>query len=158
MNTLRWERGCEPGASLHGLLVGYSGEVCVAEIVERPADGDDGSNSEWLWRVLFDSHHEADGCEHTSEAARAAAEAAWAEWCASAALVPAGEADGWRPIAEAPRDGTPVLVAIAGGDFNAGTAQWDVDRGCWTYPCAVHGPGLDPTHWMPLPEPPGAAP
>lgn len=138
---LQWE--CQ-GATCYG----SAGRHTVAAILPS---GTPDSPSRLLWGCLGRSD-----IAHGLPAAQAACQAAWEAFVSHAGLVPAGEADGWRPIAEAPRDGTPVLVAIAGGDFNACSAQWDIRRGCWTYPCAVHGPGLDPTHWCPLPGPPVA--
>jgi hypothetical protein len=87
---------------------------------------------------------------------------------------------GWQPIATAPRDGTWLL--IAGGEPGYG---WDESEfvppavvACWGAEEQVaindeHSPGADawrfavydsgyyglwenPTHWMPLPEPPHA--
>ena len=68
----------------------------------------------------------------------------------------------WQPISEAPMDGTVVLLWWD-GDF-APLAHWD---GCqWVYKMAQAWPdgmadiiarrllGYEPTHWMPLPEPP----
>lgn len=58
---------------------------------------------------------------------------------------------GWRPIETAPRDGTMILV----GRWDQGLAtvygdHWAEDPGCW-----YDSSGLfEPTHWMPLPEPP----
>lgn len=70
----------------------------------------------------------------------------------------------WQPIDTAPKDGTKVLISDgryvidAYWDDNASLEQcergpaWQVfncDGDCW-YSVAV----TDPTHWMPLPEPP----
>lgn len=80
----------------------------------------------------------------------------------------------WQPIETAPRDGTPVL--LAGGEDD--TARYMTDdearrmraptRGWWTkgdgwvitlaeagYVAVIRN---DPTHWMPLPEPPQTQP
>lgn len=72
----------------------------------------------------------------------------------------------WQPIETAPKDGTAILAFMPDAaeqfrimpiemlDFNDGDGpQWwqaDVDDG---YPLEV-----TPTHWMPLPQPPGARP
>jgi len=72
----------------------------------------------------------------------------------------------WQPIETAPKDGTSILVF---GKFGADIARWnkdpsvwdrDVDA-CWTvfepddYFYAIHLlDEFEPTHWMPLPEPP----
>lgn len=60
----------------------------------------------------------------------------------------------WRDISTAPRDGTEVLVAMPSGALTV--ARWQVDRrytagGVW-----YHAPFAlpQPTHWMPLPDPP----
>lgn len=58
----------------------------------------------------------------------------------------------WQPIETAPRDGTPILVAVEGGRFYADKAEWTASG--WAYPCHNHGPEISPTHWMPLPPPP----
>lgn len=62
----------------------------------------------------------------------------------------------WGRIESAPRDGTPILVTVAGGAFHASKVEW---RG--TFWVVSEAPSiillLDPTHWMPLPEPPPLA-
>lgn len=58
----------------------------------------------------------------------------------------------WQPIETAPKDGTCVLVAdtnvwMAVARFWPGNSYWIED--------AASGMRLnDPTHWLPLPEPP----
>ena len=69
-----------------------------------------------------------------------------------------GEA--WRPIEEAPKDWTDVLVFSPEHEgFNCDgvfSAFYDTDEAGWS----THGPGhsirLHPTHWQPLPTPPEA--
>ena len=72
----------------------------------------------------------------------------------------------WRPIAEAPRDGTPILATLAVFRTKDHVLlYWDtrviwaddetgeIDRACeddWQWD--------DYTHWMPLPQPPGDEP
>lgn len=72
----------------------------------------------------------------------------------------------WQPIETAPKDGKRVLISdgryvmdaywseeASLGQCSRGPA-WQVfncDEDCW-YSIAV----TDPTHWMPLPEPPNA--
>jgi hypothetical protein len=62
---------------------------------------------------------------------------------------------GWQPIETAPKDGERILVARPFATINAnmvGEDYW-ADRlqgGCW----ARSTPMAQPTHWMPLPEPP----
>ncbi len=72
--------------------------------------------------------------------------------------VPEGPPGGWQPIATAPKDGTEVLVwcpvehdvALTGYHHVAGFQASD---GYW-YVC--DGSLVQPTHWRPLPSPPGA--
>lgn len=79
----------------------------------------------------------------------------------------------WRPIATAPLDGTSILVhnnyapGLPGGVMeqchagNTAVAAWWGDSGEsgeWIcYMSLPRDPELhfEPTHWMPLPEPPG---
>lgn len=72
---------------------------------------------------------------------------------------------GWQPIATAPKDGEPILVTgIAGPGPWKGKpyhdiiawrhGEWccfDIETSDYTYPVG------EPTHWMPLPEPPDAS-
>lgn len=67
----------------------------------------------------------------------------------------------WQPIETAPKDGTTVLLLILGvvieGSWGRNACLfWDVawlpSHGCG---CCTH-PNPEPTHWMPLPPPPGA--
>ena len=67
---------------------------------------------------------------------------------------PTAQAEGWRPISTAPRDGTEVLADTSG--LGLVVVYWDDDESQW-------GTGLGylergaPTHWMPLPPPPTSA-
>jgi len=61
----------------------------------------------------------------------------------------------WLPIETAPRDGTPILVAIAGDEFRPMLVQSPRAKSRW------HVVGSEsrvltkePTHWRPLPAPP----
>jgi hypothetical protein len=72
----------------------------------------------------------------------------------------------WQPIATAPKDGTPLRLFSEGfinPDFNPGGsvegqwcddlgwigAVWNAEQDCWDANEIV------PTHWQPLPPPPG---
>ena len=62
--------------------------------------------------------------------------------------------EGWRPIAEAPKDGTFLLLWIptaTGARWSIG--YWNAKRGepCWWEPYTMR---VKPTHFMPLPAPP----
>jgi hypothetical protein len=64
--------------------------------------------------------------------------------------------DGWRPIESAPKDGTYILAyPIWGPPHEVAEIYWQVMRreSRWAIP---FGPACvrQPTHWMPLPEPP----
>lgn len=72
-------------------------------------------------------------------------------------------ADGWRPIATAPRDGTDVLLWVPASKWgpacavvgNSGRVTWhvsNIDGHDWEGPLD----GALPTHWMPLPAPPAS--
>ena len=62
----------------------------------------------------------------------------------------------WRPIEEAPKDGTPILVAVDCEHSKSKRAfvKWDRDRWCF----AIQGLQIylhcTPTHFRTLPEPP----
>ena len=76
----------------------------------------------------------------------------------------------WQPIETAPKDGTEILITGGGPEYGWDSCCWDVDwypsmvvalwdRGLqlWRFACydaGVYGCWLNPTHWMPLPEPP----
>ena len=81
----------------------------------------------------------------------------------------------WQPIETAPRDATAILVmrdiwpgtrsgrAEECNGHNTYVAAWwsDGGQGAWIcYMDAVLDPEcpVEPTHWMPLPDPPGAQP
>lgn len=74
----------------------------------------------------------------------------------------------WQPIETAPKDGRWLLCAERQDDVGqswpyVSVARWDADYPCvedsdeWAYGEWVASPNeavIDPTHWMPLPEPP----
>lgn len=74
------------------------------------------------------------------------------------AALAAAEAEAWRPIAEAPRDGTWVLVCDDERQ-DASVRQWrkgagDRDPVDWYCQMACWRPSARFTHWRPLPAPP----
>lgn len=62
----------------------------------------------------------------------------------------------WQPIATAPRDGTPFIAAVpfGGGEWEISKMMWEEFRHAFID--ATYSPfdETQPTHWMPLPEPP----
>jgi hypothetical protein len=60
----------------------------------------------------------------------------------------------WQPIETAPKDGNCVLVANPKATAFSGfyVAFWSKDDNRWLYSTYTAVP--NPTHWMPLPEPP----
>ena len=61
----------------------------------------------------------------------------------------------WRSIAIAPRDGTEVLLGWDYGELVL-SGHWHSFRGRdeWTTSRGPYAGRHDPTHWMPIPEPP----
>lgn len=67
----------------------------------------------------------------------------------------------WRPIETAPRDGTVLLtfnpdlwVGRVIFDARIRMARWSVDADTWYIQGVNSTIPLEPTHWMPLPQPP----
>ena len=56
----------------------------------------------------------------------------------------------WQPIETAPKDGSFILLATPKGRIADGF--WSLVYGVWSWPYVM----VEPTHWMPLPELPGA--
>ena len=87
-----------------------------------------------------------------------APDASWGDADALLARIDAALAGmGWQPIATAPRDGTWIIGWFA-RDFSPYRISWGRNhRDVLTW-CTSFGSFLDGyiTHWMPLPEPPGA--
>lgn len=94
---------------------------------------------------------------------------------ALSALREAGAIMEWRPIAEAPKDGTPLLVSwpqlatdesgnLTGAQHGSICVVTEWLGGGWNEPDFISGHGLhldddwafaiEPTHFMPLPKPP----
>lgn len=71
-----------------------------------------------------------------------------------------GAAVQWRPIEEAPKDGTPILLLIQfpGEPHDTFVATWDANSPKWPWrPTCDGGSAYSEeyaTHWMPLPPPP----
>ena len=74
------------------------------------------------------------------------------------------EAAAWRPIETAPRDGTRVLVYPAwydakSNDYRAGEAYWQrMMRKPGRWATGASSLPYEPTHWLPLPQPPAKEP
>lgn len=69
----------------------------------------------------------------------------------------------WQPIETAPKDGTAILAFFPGrrgyvARQDVATIHWvEWGGGCWNNTSSGHSIMVDePTHWMPLPEPPSA--
>jgi hypothetical protein len=67
----------------------------------------------------------------------------------------------WQPIETAPKDSTAILLwPYTPGDIWSGHAPKEVALGyyvadgVWLNPEDAFGTTFEPTHWMPLPEPP----
>ena len=56
----------------------------------------------------------------------------------------------WQPIETAPKDGSSILLATPKGRIADGF--WALTYGVWSWPYVM----VEPTHWMPLPAPPGS--
>ncbi len=69
----------------------------------------------------------------------------------------AGLADGWRDIATAPKDGTPILVYCPFQSPNCVVVKWRDVRQGWVNASSFGLITSEPTHWMPLPPPPKEA-
>lgn len=64
-------------------------------------------------------------------------------------------ANEWQPIETAPKDGTVILLAAKGlEDWIQMTGSWAVIREIDWYFVGGGWMGVNPTHWMKLPEPP----
>lgn len=74
----------------------------------------------------------------------------------------------WMPIESAPRDGTKILAHCQprhidsgnpmGWDY-VGVIWWRKDKfqdSIWPWRHSLNDSAAEPTHWMPLPEPPSA--
>ena len=70
------------------------------------------------------------------------------------AATPTAQAEGWRPISTAPRDGTEVLADTSG--LGRVVVYWDDEESQWGTGLGYLDRGA-PTHWMPLPPPPTSA-
>ncbi len=54
----------------------------------------------------------------------------------------------WQPIETAPKDGSRILLATPTGKISGG--MWSLQYRVWSWPYVM----VEPTHWMPIPEPP----
>lgn len=105
--TLRWVGFAEHRQAWWD---GFSGSRSVAWVELRVPTGPA------RWSLEFGGGEGCGGAASSPEAAREAAEAAWSEWCRAAGLAAVPE---WRPIAEAPRDGTTIMAWGDGFPFAA---------------------------------------
>lgn len=100
----------------------------------------------------IDRHYDDAGGEYH----RATTRWAWMAWQAARSADTSGAR--WLPIETAPRDGRWLLIT---NGFNLEQCYWDTAMHR-EYPWRNHGGNgwlvNWPTHWMPLPEPPPAAP
>ena len=77
------------------------------------------------------------------------------------------KANGWRPIADAPKDGSTILIYSPNASRAVREVSWSIPYegatdGWWATPHGPQGRGYtilpeSPTHWKPLPPPPEAA-
>jgi hypothetical protein len=99
------------------------------------------------------------------------ADASWREWVSARAWLldthhnknifiagylaanEAADAQRWRPIETAPKDGTSILGYWMGGQHDCAIHVTKFWRGRWWEPNEDY-PQCEPTHWMPLPQPP----
>ncbi len=77
-----------------------------------------------------------------------------------------GEDDRWLPIETAPKDGTKILALCHPTFVESGKPMsfsyinvvwWRADRfkdSQWKWRHSLNDSAAEPTHWMPLPEPP----
>lgn len=107
------------------------------------------------WENVYEGQCELGSPRWTDnrEAAMAAAVAA-----ILAALRESGHLVEWRPIAEAPRDGTTINSFVPG--IGVVSCYWQDD--CWfqgwmNWSMRSDGWQVNPTHWAPLPVPPATA-
>ena len=64
------------------------------------------------------------------------------------------QSEGWRPISEAPKDGTVVLALLTGGDLPH-TIRYVREKWMIAWDAYDLSASCDaPTHFMPLPAPP----
>jgi hypothetical protein len=62
----------------------------------------------------------------------------------------------WQPIETAPKDGERIMLAdVSDGYVSSGFYDQSVWNHGWVTACdRSDADTIDPTHWMPLPEPP----
>lgn len=58
----------------------------------------------------------------------------------------------WQPMETAPKDGTSIIAFVPGFGMGAMVLFW-LDH-YWREPAQHMALKRDPSHWMPLPEPP----
>lgn len=135
-NTVHARLKSTPAPVTPSATAGSSAEICDTIAAEPPATPD-GRHDDW-------QHGWQDGAMACAAEIRARAPA------------PA-EADGWRPIETAPRDGTHVMVPSQFTGMEIDEAVYDHTApdggGWWSVKLEIT---IEPTLWRPLPSPPTA--
>ena len=76
----------------------------------------------------------------------------WRRWARNA--IAAADRAAWRPISEAPKDGTRITLAVAGGRVWPQCWWRKMQRVPDRWESFIGRVPINPTHWMPLPSPP----
>ncbi|KFB11013.1 DUF551 domain-containing protein [Nitratireductor basaltis] len=61
----------------------------------------------------------------------------------------------WRPIKTVPKDGTHFLAYSPGKYYQCFECWWEEGLQHWQFWIDDWDAAPEPTHWMPLPQPPG---
>jgi hypothetical protein len=60
----------------------------------------------------------------------------------------------WKPIETAPKDGTRLLLWVPKAGSTTGGFDPSWSGNCWVYDNSRIKRDMEPSHWMPIPEPP----
>jgi len=107
-----------------------------------------------LRRVMPDDYRYGDVYGYTGKQMLAyakrcvAAERAAFDAYAAAPIAENASTNSWQPIETAPKDGSRILLATPTGKISDG--MWSLQYRVWSWPYVM----VEPTHWMPAPEPP----